>query len=166
MDSIFRPAEAGDADAVVSLFMQAISHMRQHGIEQWDEVYPSEAVLRGDIARGEMLVLERGGELLSAVVINEQQDAEYVQGHWRCEGEPAVIHRLCVHPKHQRQGVAKETMHRAERLIAERGYGCVRLDAFTLNPYALKLYARLGYRKAGEVSFRKGRFVLLEKALG
>jgi choline dehydrogenase-like flavoprotein len=76
-----------------------------------------------------------------------------------------VIHRLCVHPKHQHQGVAKETMRRAERLICERGYDCIRLDAFTQNPHALKLYEGFGYSKAGETTYRKGRFVLLEKAL-
>lgn len=165
MDVLFRPAEPGDAVAVVSLFMQAIAHMLETGIYQWDEIYPSEALLRADIANGEMYVLERGRDILSAVVINEHQDETYAQGDWRFEGQAAVIHRLCVHPKFQHQGVAGETMRHAERLISGRGYRCIRLDTFTLNPYALKLYEALGYLKAGEVTNRKGRFALLEKAL-
>jgi ribosomal protein S18 acetylase RimI-like enzyme len=165
MDAAFRPAEPRDADAVISLFRQAIAHMRQNGIDQWDELYPTEAILCDDIANGEMFVLAHGEDILSAVVINAHQDDEYAAGDWRCGEHAAVIHRLCVHPKHQHQGVAKETMRHAEQLIAQQGYGCIRFDAFTQNPYALRLYEGLGYSKAGEITFRKGRFALFEKAL-
>ncbi len=165
MDTIFRPAEAGDADAIIELYTQAISHMRENGIDQWDERYPTEEILCEDIASGEMYVLTRGDDILSAVVVNAAQDEEYAIGDWRYGEHAAVIHRLCVHPKFQRQGIAKETMRHAERLIAQRGYDCIRLDAFTLNPYALQLYEGFGYTKAGEVTYRKGRFTLYEKAL-
>lgn len=165
MDVMFRSAEVCDTDAVVSLFMQAIAHMCESGIAQWDERYPSAALLREDIASGEMYVMTRGNDILCAVVINEYQDDEYAQGDWRCGEHAAVIHRLCVHPKHQNQGIAKETMCHAEQLIAQRGYDCIRLDVFMQNPYAPRLYESLGYRKAGEVTFRKGRFALMEKKL-
>jgi len=165
VDTVFRPASAHDFDAVVSLYSQAISHMCEIGIEQWDERYPDADLLRDDMERGEMYVLQRGGEILAVVVVNARQDEEYAQGDWRCGNNAAVIHRLCVHPKHQHQGIAAEVMRHAERLIAGRGYDSIRLDAFTQNPYALRLYERFGYIRAGEVRYRKGRFVLLEKAL-
>ena len=165
MDAIFRPAEARDADAVEALFMQAISHMCDIGIAQWDELYPTAALLRDDIANCEMYVLTRGGDIVSTVVINAHQDEQYAQGDWRGGENAAVIHRLCVHPKFQHQGIAKETMRHAERLAAQRGYDCIRLDAFTQNPFAQRLYESLGYRKAGEITFRKGNFALMEKAL-
>lgn len=41
----------------------------------------------------------------------------------------------------------------------------IRLDAFTGNPRALKLYDGLGYRRSGYVTFRKGLFVCFEKRL-
>ena len=163
MDTRFRLATVSDADAVIDLFTQAISHMCANGIEQWDERYPTEALLRDDIAKGEMYVLTCGDDILSAVVINAQQDDEYTEGDWHCGAHAAVIHRLCVHPKHQNQGVARETMRHAQQWIVQRGYDCIRLDAFTQNPYALRLYESLGYCKAGEVTYRKGKFVLMEK---
>ena len=165
MDAVFRSAEACDFEPIASLFAQAISHMCANGIEQWDDIYPDAALLRGDIQNGEMHVLERGGDIFAAVVVNGRQDEEYAQGDWRCGNNAAVIHRLCVHPKHQHQGVAAEVMRHAERLIAARGYDSIRLDAYTQNPYALRLYERFGYQRAGEVTYRKGRFVLMEKAL-
>lgn len=52
-----------------------------------------------------------------------------------------------------------------ESTFLGNGIQAVRLDAFSLNPYALRLYERLGYRKTGEVTFRKGVFYLYEKEL-
>lgn len=165
MDAIFRLAEASDAQAVFDLYVQATAHMCENGIEQWDERYPTEEILFEDIANGEMYVLTRGDDILSAVVLNDDQDDEYAAGDWRCGEHAAVIHRLCVHPKFQRQGIAKEMVRYAERLFVQWGYDCIRLDAFTQNPHALRLYEGFGYTKTGEVTYRKGQFVLMEKAL-
>jgi ribosomal protein S18 acetylase RimI-like enzyme len=52
-----------------------------------------------------------------------------------------------------------------EETLRARGVKAVRLDAFSLNPFALRLYERLGYEKTGEVTFRKGLFYLYEKDL-
>ncbi len=153
-----------DADSVILLFFQAVAYMCANGIEQWDEVYPSADKLRGDISDGDMHVLERGGEVLAAVVVNESCDPEYAQGVWQYDSF-AVVHRLCVHPKCQHQGIANEVMHRVEALADSRGYSSLRLDAFSLNPYALRLYEKRGYQRVGQTQFRKGIFYLYEKQL-
>jgi ribosomal protein S18 acetylase RimI-like enzyme len=52
-----------------------------------------------------------------------------------------------------------------EELLREKGVESIRLDAFSLNPVALGMYNRLGYKKVGEVIWRKGLFYLFEKKL-
>jgi ribosomal protein S18 acetylase RimI-like enzyme len=78
----------------------------------------------------------------------------------------SVVHRLMVHPAFQGRGIARELMEFAERVALNRGCGVIRLDAFAMNPQALRLYRALGYREAGEVKFRKGAFLCFEKRLG
>lgn len=46
-----------------------------------------------------------------------------------------------------------------------QGTYSLRLDAFSENPFALKLYRSLGYRETGTAVFRKGKFYLFEKNL-
>jgi RimJ/RimL family protein N-acetyltransferase len=53
----------------------------------------------------------------------------------------------------------------AEQHALAVGYRTVRLDAFVDNPVALHLYERLGYRDAGTVRHRTGRFRCFEKEL-
>jgi predicted GNAT family acetyltransferase len=39
------------------------------------------------------------------------------------------------------------------------------LDAFSLNPFALRLYEKIGYVRVGEANWRKGLFYLYEKKI-
>lgn len=166
MTQTFRLAAPEDFSDVTDLFKKAIVHMNEQGIHQWDELYPTAQDLRADIDCRQMHLLIIGKQLASAVVLNEFQQSEYLDGQWQeTAGRPAVVHRLCVHPACWGQGLATKTMELSHEILMIAGYSSVRLDAFSLNPSALKLYARLGYRNAGTIMLRKGLFYLFEKQL-
>jgi ribosomal protein S18 acetylase RimI-like enzyme len=103
--------------------------------------------------------------IIGAIVLNDRQDEQYLRGDWRHNEPAAVVHRLCIDPACQQKGYGMQAMQLAEAALKEQGYRSVRLDAFSQNPYALRLYERLGYRRAGEALYRKGLFYLLEKCL-
>lgn len=52
-----------------------------------------------------------------------------------------------------------------ESKLRNEGIKSIRLDAFTKNPYAIKLYKNLGYNIAGIAEWRMGKFYLMEKCL-
>lgn len=148
------------------MYRAAIDDMRKHGIEQWDEIYPSRDDIERDISRGEMFVVTDQADIVAAVTINEEQDPGYTSGRWQyTSGRIAVIHRLCVRPDAQGAGWGRWTMQCAEQRLARAGYGAVRLDAFIHNPASNALYRSLAYHPAGTVRFRKGKFLLYEKLL-
>ena len=150
------------------LLRDCVADMRQDGIDQWDEVYPSQQTLLTDIRAGAMhLGFENRETLVGALVLNEFQDAEWSKAQWTITGVPIlVVHRLMVNPEHQGKGIARDLMGFAETWARGNGYGAIRLDAFSANPRALRLYRGLGYRDAGSASFRKGPFRCFEKRLG
>lgn len=95
-----------------------------------------------------------------------QCDEAYQNGHWQYpDREFCVVHRLCVNPHFQHKGVAKQTMQFIEEKCKAEGITAVRLDAFSHNPSALKLYSHMGYSRVGYAHWRKGRFYLFEKYL-
>jgi ribosomal protein S18 acetylase RimI-like enzyme len=154
----------GDLDGLERLLRAVIAGMRAQGLDQWDEVYPTREVLARDVAAGELWVASLG-PIAGALVLNTHQDPEYGEVAWELAGRVAVVHRLMTDPAVQGRGVARALMAFAEDEARSRGFDAIRLDAFAQNARALELYARLGYRKAGEVTFRKGRFHCFEKAL-
>lgn len=163
---VFRKAEQKDKEEILILYRKTILHMMNQNILQWDEIYPNEEVLYEDINRNEMYVLAQDDIIVAAIVLNEEQDEEYITGNWKYLSEKiGVIHRLCVHPDYQRCGYGKKLMILAEDLLQKKGYSIIRLDTFSENPKAISLYRGLGYIHAGEVMFRKGQFYLMEKHL-
>ena len=160
-----KTAQPDDFPTVLALYRRAVDSMDACGIFQWDEHYPSKAVLENDISSGEMRLVCDDERIVGAVVLNDRQDEDYARGDWFFEEPAAVVHRLCIDPECQHHGFGRQAIGLAEAALREHGFQSVRLDAFSQNPYALRLYESLGYRKAGEVHYRKGLFYLYEKSL-
>ena len=162
----FRKAVPSDFAAVMPVYQAAIRHMDEAGIHQWDKIYPSETDIKEDIRRGEMYLGLFGGAIASAFTLNSMQDEQYVNGKWEYDGgRRAVVHRLCVDPARQSSGLGTQTMKYAGELLKAAGFESIRLDAFSQNPAALRLYEKLGFQRVGEAHFRVGQFYLFEKRL-
>jgi [ribosomal protein S5]-alanine N-acetyltransferase len=163
-----RLAEERDVERAMVLVRDCIDGMRQAGIDQWDEWYPAQATLLSD-ARDRTLYLAslETEPMIGILVLNEYQNPQYAAVPWTTTGvRVAVVHRLMVDPRCQGRGIARQLMRYAEERAQELGYDALRLDAFTANPRALRLYHGLGYHDAGWVTFRKGVFRRFEKRLG
>ena len=52
-----------------------------------------------------------------------------------------------------------------ENELKNKNIETIRLDAFSENIYAIKMYEKLGYVNVGEANWRKGKFYLLEKKI-
>ena len=161
-----RKAELMDIGKVIVIYKNAIKAMIDSNLDQWDDIYPAIKILEQDITANQMYVGIIDDKIVSAVVANTEFDEEYKNGRWKYDNKNfAVIHRLCVNPAYQNKKVGRNTMILIEELLKKEGVQSIRLDAFSLNPYALKLYESLGYQKVGEATWRKGLFYLFEKKL-
>ncbi len=160
----FRKACMEDLEVINQLFMKAIIEMNRKEIPQWDELYPNKEVLSNDIEENQLFVGEIDSQICSVFVLNKEADKQYVNGDWKYPDSPFyIIHRLCVNPDFQNQGIGTRTLQYIENLLLKKGIEAIRLDAFSLNPYALKMYKSLGYNIVGEARWRKGKFYLMEK---
>ena len=165
-DVSIRIAEESDLPGVMSLLRACIDDMRARGIDQWDEIYPTQERFAADVSDRALYVGSTDGvQLVGAFTLNGYQDAEYAAASWTFnDARVSVVHRLIVHPAFHGRGIARELMRFAEDLATSLGCGIMRLDAFRSNPKALRLYRALGYLEAGEVRFRKGAFVCFVNA--
>jgi ribosomal protein S18 acetylase RimI-like enzyme len=162
----YRKAEIADLDAVFELVTSAIEEMEREGIHQWDNVYPAKADLKADIESGTLTVGMDEDDIAVIYVISKEFDEQYKNGRWQFpESDFRIIHRLCVSPKYQHRGLAKQTLSHIEDHLKSIGVDSIRLDVFTENPYALKLYRNNGYTEVGHADWRKGRFLLMEKRI-
>lgn len=162
----YRKATHADVNEIQTFVDKAKVVMDSQGIYQWDEIYPTIENFAGDEAKGELYVGEVDGKLAACFTLNQFQDEEYFSADWENKGDDfIVIHRLCVNPDFQGQGVGIKTCRYIEKLALEWGAVSIKLDAFSENPISLAMYDKLGYKVKGYADWRKGRFKLMEKIL-
>ena len=162
----YRPGRKEDLDEIFRLVRRAIENMERNGIRQWDEQYPARADLENDIEKNTLYVAVEGDKIIAIYVLNRECDEEYRRCRWHSPDESAIIlHRLCVSPEYQNKGVGTKLLLHIEEQARSMGYRSIRLDVFSENPYALKLYEKNGYVRRGYADWRKGRFFLMEKTL-
>ncbi|WP_353949071.1 GNAT family N-acetyltransferase [Sporolactobacillus sp. Y61] len=163
---MIRKAHINEIQAIMSIIRHVVRDMQSRRIDQWDNTYPDKEVIMNDQAAGTLYVYEDDSCLKGVIVLNEDQPEEYRVVDWTFRsGKQLVIHRLCVSPQYQGQGIATQLMGFAEEYGRRAGYDSIRLDTFTKNSFACHLYEKLGYKKTGRVQFRKGNFYCFEKGL-
>ena len=163
-----RRATAADLPAILDLVRRVVPLMNASGNFQWSADYPNEAVFRTDIAQNHLWVAELDGTVAGIAALTQDQDAEYAQADWDVTEAALVTHRLAVDPAAQGKGVALALMAEAETQAVAQGLKFLRVDTNSENTATQRLFPKLGYRFAGEITlaFRPGlRFFCYEKRL-
>ncbi len=173
---MIRKAGAADLDAVERIYDEI------HGAEESGEmtvgwirgVYPTRATAQAALERGDLFVLEDGGEILGAGVVNRIQVDVYAGAPWEYgadDDEVCVLHTLVISPRAGRRGYGRQFVRFYEDYAREHGCPELRIDTNARNAAARAMYAGLGYREIAVVptvfnGIPGVDLVLLEKRLG
>ena len=164
-----RRATPANVPAILALIRRVVPLMHAGGTFQWSADYPNEAVFVRDIDRQQLWVAELHGAVAGVAALTQDQDPEYAQADWDASEPALVTHRLAVDPATQGRGVALALMQQVERQAVAQGLQVLRVDTNSENAATQRLFPKLGYRFAGEITlaFRPGlRFFCYEKRLG
>ena len=140
--------------------------MEHEKIYQWDSIYPTKEDFSEDIKKNQLYIGIIDDKIVVVYALNKEYEEQYKSGEWQYVGDHYnVIHRLCVSPDCQNKGIARATLLHIEKELGLLGIKFIRLDVFSENPYAVKLYSNNGYHKVGIAYWRKGKFLLMEKLI-
>ena len=117
-------------------------------------VYPTRRTAEDAIARSDLFVLEDGGEIAAAAIINQVQVPSYSSAKWKYPAPPEevmVLHTLTVSPARKGRGYGKEFVAFYEDLALLKGCRYLRMDTNARNAAARAMYRKLGYREADTV---------------
>jgi ribosomal protein S18 acetylase RimI-like enzyme len=165
---VTRRATPADVPAILALIRRVVPLMNAGGNFQWSADYPNEAVFTEDIQQNHLWVAELDGAVAGVAALTMDQDEEYAQADWDVAEPALVTHRLAVDPAAQGRGIALALMAQAETQARAQGLHVLRVDTNSENAATQRLFPKLGYRFAGEITlaFRPGlRFFCYEKRL-
>ena len=128
---IFRRADERDVKRIMEMIHQAQEDLKSQGVDQWQEGYPNEAIVREDIRRRENFVMEQDGEIVATVVFSFKKEPSYeeiYEGRWQSEEPYAVIHRIAVDRSRKKNGVATAMLKEIIKNCRENKITSIRID--------------------------------------
>ena len=158
---ILRPTCEGDLPEVMRIIADAQADFRARGIDQWQNGYPNEQVIRGDIARGESYVVIRGEQIVATAMITFAPDPNYAtiyDGEWLL-AEPksyATIHRIAVDLGERGQGIAEWIVGQTERMCRKCGADSLRIDTHRDNRSMQRVAEKNGMTLCGIIHLADG----------
>jgi ribosomal protein S18 acetylase RimI-like enzyme len=163
-----RPATSNDLEPIMTLVRRVVPLMRASGNLQWDNTYPNTKVFQRDLDLNQLWVAAIDDQIAGVAAITTDQEPEYAQIGWNIAEPAIVVHRVAVDPAFQGQGIAAALMIQAEVVARSKNISILRVDTNTQNQATQRLFPKLGYTYAGEITlgFRQGlRFRCYEKRL-
>lgn len=149
-----RRAEEADVPGIMQIVAQAQRYLRESGVDQWQDGYPTEKVLLTDIGFGQGWVFEHEGELAGYCCISMRHELSYdaIDGAWLTEGDNyAVVHRAMISDKYRGTRLARDMFSLAFDLAAGMGKASVRVDTHRDNRAMNRLAEKVGFTYCGEV---------------
>ena len=151
-----------DTEAVLRLYREQVG--REFCF--WTDEYPGRDTIEYDLSRDGLFVMKDGnGEIIAAISIELDEDVDRLDC-WTPSLRPGGEYaRLAVAPELQNRGLAREMVTYVLDVLKQRGFRSVHILVNRDNIKAIRSYAHIGFRTAGECEMYGQHFLCYEKAL-
>lgn len=150
---MIRRATYDDVPVLMDVFRKARGIMRSSGnMNQWNDGYPSEEVVRKDIDNGHCVVLCEDGKVVATMAFIPGPDPTYAEiydGGWLSDAPYHVIHRIAV----------AEPGHNAAKALLDWGFGqagSIRIDTHKDNVIMQHVLSKYGFTHCGMILLANG----------
>lgn len=153
-----RNATPANVDAIMACITDAQTLLKECGVDQWQDGYPTADIILADIARGESYMAIEDDDIVATAVISFAGEPTYktIEGQWLNSQPYAVIHRLAIRSSARGKGYAKALFHFAEQLCHKQHITNLRVDTHADNRIMQSLLSTLGYTLCGTITLLSG----------
>ena len=156
----FRKAEKKEAKLIKVLYRSVIGDP----FCTWDESYPGEEEIRGDLEAGTLYVLEEAGDLIGAVSIVPENEFDELDC-WKVKENAREFARVVIRPDLHHQGLSRYLVDGVLKELKSQHVAAVHIAVARDNIPARKLYQKAGFSFCGEADMFGHHFILCEKML-
>lgn len=115
----------------------------------WNENYPSDIEIDGDLSNEALFVLVESGEIVGAVSVVEPHELDEMP-FWQERDRVREIARVVVRPDRQGRGYAERMLSMLFEQFRGEGVRVVHILVAKKNAAASRLYEKLGFDRRGE----------------
>ncbi|GFZ31647.1 N-acetyltransferase [Clostridium zeae] len=165
----FRRTVEADISSIMNIIRQAQAYFKQNGIDQWQNGYPNEVVIKNDIANEHSYVLLKDDSIVGTAAISfdgEKTYDEIYEGQWLSNDAFAVIHRIAVDNECKGLGLSSIIIKNVEELCHSRGVNSIKVDTHVENLSMQRLLKKNGFQYCGIIYLEdKNKRVAFEKMI-
>lgn len=151
--AVIRLAQEQDLPRMLQIYDAARRFMRQRGnYVQWMGAYPGEDILREDLSRRRLYVIEQDGAIGGCFMLEAGPDPTYAriyEGAWSSDVPYGVIHRIAG------DGSIRGILAQAVAFAQER-FDCLRIDTHEKNIPMQNALAKQGFTYRGIIYLLDG----------
>ena len=151
---IFRKTTINDIDKVMKIIDDAKAYLKEMNIDQWQDGYPDEEVIKNDIINNSSYVLDKDGDIVATAMFAIENDRTYdniYDGKWLTEGKYAVIHRIAVDNELKGLKLGAEIVNNAVEVCKMKGIGSIKIDTHKDNISMQKFLKNNGFQYCGVI---------------
>lgn len=158
---IIRETEISDINKVVAIFDEARGTIAKLGINQWQDGYPSESVVREDISLMQSYVVESDGicATFAMILAGEPTYDKIYNGHWITGDDDKsylAIHRVAISVSSRGKGIAGEIIKHAAETARRNNRESLRIDTHEGNIVMRKMLEKNGFSYCGIIYLENG----------
>ena len=164
---LLRKTTTEDLMQVMEIIHQGKAYLKANGVDQWQNGYPNEQVIREDIENGYGFVLEYQENIVGTIALSFDGEPWYEtirEGQWLSNDAFLVIHRMAVSHEMRHTQVATEMLRQAEQLCAKAHIRSIKIDTHADNVVMQRFVKKNGFKYCGVVILGKeGERLAFEK---
>ena len=139
-----------DANAAWEIIQACAVWLRNNGIQQWTDEYPTFQHIERDIEVQHLYGIWLSDALIGCFCLSQETESEYSQLNWSGEN-PIYLHRMAIAPSVQRSGIGTKTMSSIFDLAKANGHDVLRLATYGTNHISKNFYLKNGFTLLGEI---------------
>ena len=162
MDIIIRKTTEADIPKLMEIFAEARKTIAALGIDQWQNGYPNEDVIRSDIALSQSYLVESEGRAIATFAMLTGGEPTYdkiYDGEWKtnCAREDYIaLHRVAILVACRGKGISTAIVEYAKECARSLNRPSVRIDTHDGNAVMRKMLEKHGFNHCGTILLESG----------
>lgn len=159
---LIRKTENFDIIHVMPIFEEARGTIAALGIDQWQNGYPSEAVILADVEKKQSYVCEKAGTICGTFAIIDDGEPTYdkiFDGAWLTgdgRGDYIAIHRVAISVSCRGSGLSGKIIEFATDFAERLGRKSLRIDTHRGNMVMRRMLEKNGFCHCGTIFLENG----------
>ena len=153
------------------LINQGINYFKKANIDQWQNNYPNELIIKNDIFSKYAYVLEENNQILGYCLISNEKDSNYdnvFAGQWLSNDNYLVIHRLVISNEFKGMNLGSKIIEFTKTLALNMQIYSIKVDTHDDNLSMIKLltknnFSYIGIIKIEDQSLRNAYEYVIKK---